>query len=66
MKKADVIGIIIALAVLLGVPAIPLISTVTKGDVIVERQPDSEEKVNIPPIDMQQPATTETATFSMG
>jgi hypothetical protein len=66
MKKADVIGIIIALAVLLGVPAIPLISTVTKGDVIVERQPDAEEKVNIPPIDMQQPATTETATFSMG
>jgi uncharacterized alpha/beta hydrolase family protein len=66
MKKSDIIGIIIALAVLLGVPAIPLISTVTKREVIVERQPNAEKKVDIPPIDMQRPATKETATFSMG
>ena len=60
MKLADVVGIIIGLLVLLSIPAMPLLSAVNKGEVIVDR------RVIIPPIDTSRTADTETATFATG
>lgn len=66
MKSRDVIGIIIGVLVLLSVPAIPLISTVTGGEPVVEREVIVEREANIPAIDASRPAETEIATFALG
>lgn len=57
MKKSDIIGIVIALVVLLSIPAIPLISTITKGEVIVEREVSKSPARTV---------KTEIATFALG
>jgi len=78
MKSSDVIGIIIGILVLLSVVSIPLISALTGGEPVVEREVMSEreemvesdvtveKQANIPAIDASRPAKTKTATFALG
>lgn len=66
MKSRDIVGIIIGILVLLGVTAISLISTVTDGEPVVEREVIVRKQVNIPAIDASRPAETVTAQFALG
>ena len=60
MKNTRLPIILIGLIVLLAVPAIIFANT-NEEEVI-----DVEKEVMIPPIDMEKPALTETATFALG
>ena len=66
MKSSDIVGIIVGILVLLGVTAIPLISTVTGGEPVVEKEVKVEKQANIPAIDASRPAETEIAQFALG
>ena len=57
MNKSDIIGIVVALAVLLSVPAIPLISTIAKGEMILEREVSKPSSRTV---------NTAIATFALG
>ena len=60
MKNARLPMILIGLVVLLVVPAIIFASN--DGEEVI----DVEKNVKIPPIDLEKPALTETATFALG
>ena len=60
MKNTRLPIILIGLIVLLAVPAIIFANT-NEEEVI-----DVEKEVMIPPIDLEKPALTETATFALG